>query len=49
MKKENTIVNVGRLVEQKNQEMLINIFSKIANQYTNYTLKIFGAGRLQEK
>ena len=47
MQKENTIISVGRLVEQKNQKMLIEAFSKIAKEYPNYTLKIFGAGPLE--
>lgn len=48
-KKENNIINVGRLVEQKNQEMLINVFSKISDKYKEYSLKIFGDGPLKER
>lgn len=47
MIKENTIISVGRLVEQKNQKMLIEAFSKIANEYPDYKLKIFGEGPLE--
>ena len=47
--KEDTIISVGRLAEQKNQKMLIEAFSKIANEYPSYKLKIFGAGPLEEK
>lgn len=45
--KEDVIINVGRLVEQKNQEMLINVFSKISNKYKEYNLRIFGDGPLK--
>lgn len=45
--KEDTIISVGRLVEQKNQKMLIEAFSKIAKEYSNYKLKIFGTGPLE--
>ena len=47
--KEDTIINVGRLVEQKNQKMLINAFLKISNKYKNYKLKIFGTGPLEKQ
>lgn len=38
------IVNVGRLNKQKNQEMLIRAFSKIADKYSEYKLVIYGEG-----
>lgn len=38
------IVNVGRLNKQKNQEMLIRAFSKIADKYPKYKLVIYGEG-----
>ena len=47
--RENVIVSVGRLVEQKNQKLLINAFSKIAKKYPEYKLKIFGEGNLREE
>lgn len=47
IKKDKTIITVGRLVEQKNQKMLINAFSKIVDQYSDYNLKIFGDGPLK--
>lgn len=47
--RENVIVSVGRLVEQKNQKVLINAFSKIAKKYPEYKLKIFGEGNLREE
>ena len=49
IQKENTIISVGRLVEQKNQKMLIEAFAKIAKEYPNYKLKIFGTGPLELK
>ena len=48
IKKENTIINVGRLAEQKNQKMLINAFKKLDEKYKDYRLKIFGEGNLRE-
>jgi glycosyltransferase involved in cell wall biosynthesis len=38
------VVNVGRLNKQKNQEMLIRAFSKIADKYHEYQLIIYGEG-----
>lgn len=46
-KRENVIINVGRLVEQKNQRMLIKVFSEIVENHKEYTLKIFGEGPLK--
>lgn len=46
---ENTIINVGRLVEQKNQKMLINAFSKVSKKHKKYNLKIYGEGPLKEE
>lgn len=47
--RENNIINVGRLVPQKNQKMIINAFSKVSKKYPNYKLKIFGDGLLREE
>lgn len=47
-KLENTIITVGRLVEQKNQKMLIDAFSKVVSKHEGYILKIFGDGPLKE-
>ena len=47
--RENIIVNVGRLVPQKNQKMLINAFSKVSLKHPQYKLKIFGDGLLKEE
>ena len=38
------IVTLGRLSEQKNQEMLISAFAKIANSHPDINLKIYGKG-----
>ena len=46
--RENTIINIGRLVPQKNQKTLINAFANISKKYPNYKLKIFGEGPLRE-
>lgn len=46
--KRREIVTVGRLHPQKNQALLITAFSEIANQYPDYTLKIYGVGPLEE-
>ena len=49
IKKENTIISVGRLVEQKNHKLLIEAFSDICKKYTEYKLKIYGEGPLREE
>ncbi len=41
------IVNVGRLVPQKNQEMLIKAFANVAKQLEQYRLEIYGEGALR--
>ena len=43
----NDIVTLGRLVEQKNQKLLIDAFASIADQYPNTNLKIYGEGPLR--
>ena len=47
--KEKTIINVGRLVKQKNQKLLIEAFSKISSKFPDYKLKIFGDGPLKDE
>lgn len=44
-----TIVNVGRLSNQKNQTLLINAFAKFNKEYSDYVLKIYGEGPLENK
>ncbi|MBO4339102.1 MAG: glycosyltransferase [Clostridia bacterium] len=46
---KNTIANVGRLIPQKNQKMLIEAFSLFLKEYPDYTLEIFGSGSLLDE
>ena len=43
------IITVGRLIPQKNQKLLIDAFSNVAQDYTDYILKIYGKGYLKEE
>ncbi len=43
------IVTVGRLSAQKNQRVLIESFSKIASQFDEYNLDIYGDGELKDE
>lgn len=43
------IVTAGRLENQKNQAMLIDAFAAVAGQHPEYTLDIYGEGRLAEQ
>lgn len=45
--RDKTIVSVGRLDKQKNHILLIKAFSKIAKQYHEYKLIIYGEGKLR--
>lgn len=45
--REKTIVTVGRLVEQKNQKLLINAFYAFHRIHKDYRLKIYGEGPLR--
>ena len=49
LKEQKTIVNVGRLVTQKNQQLLIRAFKQINLQYPEYVLHIYGDGPLKDK
>ena len=42
-----TILNVGRLDPQKDQETLIRAFAKLAAKYQGWLLKIYGEGKLR--
>ena len=46
--RDNRIVSVGRLHPQKNQMLLIDSFSKIADKYPNLNLEIYGDGELKK-
>lgn len=48
-KREKTIVNVGRLVKQKNQKMLIDAFNEVHKKHNEYILKIYGDGELYDE
>lgn len=45
--KSKNIIAVGSLTKRKNHELLINAFSKISNEFSNWTLTIFGEGNLK--
>ena len=47
-KRRATIVGVGRLMAQKNFALLINSFARIAKEYPDYTLEIYGNGVQEE-
>ena len=44
----NRIISVGRLYPQKNQAMMIRAFAKVADQFPDWQLVIFGEGPLRE-
>ncbi len=44
----NKIVAVGRLVHVKGFDLLINAFSKLPNNFKDYTLEIYGEGVLKD-
>lgn len=46
-KKERTLLNVGRLDEQKDQATLIMAFAGIADKYPDWNLRIIGNGALR--
>jgi glycosyltransferase involved in cell wall biosynthesis len=47
--RQDVIVTVGRLDENKNQAMLIHAFSHIASEFPNMNLVIYGDGECKEK
>ncbi len=47
--RRHTVVGVGRLSGQKNFEMLIRAFSRLPEEFSDYTLEIYGGGPLEEK
>lgn len=49
VERENIIVTAGRLDENKNHAMLINAFAKIADEYPEMRLVIYGEGELRTK
>ena len=47
-RKQNRIISVGRLYPQKNQEMMIRAFAKVADKFPGWQLVIYGEGPLRE-
>lgn len=47
--REKTILTAGRLTEQKNHKMLLEVFTEFNKQFPEYQLNIFGRGELEEK
>lgn len=47
--REKRIVSVGRLHPQKNQKLLIDAFAKIATDFPEYTVDIYGDGQLHDE
>lgn len=47
-KKEKTIVSVGRLIPQKNRELLMKAFALFYKDHPDYKLIIYGDGNLKE-
>ena len=48
-KKEKMFVSAGRLMPQKNQEMMIKAFKEVVKRYPEYCLTIYGDGPSKEK
>ena len=44
----NRIISVGRLYPQKNQKMMIRAFAKVADEFPDWQLVIYGEGPLRE-
>lgn len=49
VEKKNSIISVGRLYKQKNQQMLIHAFKEVADAYPDYKLVIYGEGPLRKE
>ncbi|MBE5935393.1 MAG: glycosyltransferase family 4 protein [Lachnospiraceae bacterium] len=47
--RKKNIVSMGRLVEQKNHKLLLNAFSIIVKEHSEYKLLIYGDGELREE
>lgn len=47
--REKRIINVGRLHPQKNQKLLIDAFAKIAPDFPEYNVDIYGDGQLRDE
>ena len=49
VKKHDILISVGRLVPQKNQQLLIDSFAAIADRHPSYKLVIYGEGPLRDR
>ncbi len=49
IKRENTVLSVGRLEKQKDFKTLINAFKKTAAKFPDWQLKIFGQGCMKKE
>lgn len=49
LKRDRKIVHVGRLDSQKNQKMLLHACKEIFEKYSEYTLEMYGEGRLRDE
>ncbi len=49
VERKKNIITVGRMIPQKNQAMLIRAFSKLPEEYSDYTLTIYGEGPLRNE
>lgn len=47
--RDKRIVNVGRLVPQKNQKMFIDAFALFSREYPNYIAEIYGDGPMEQE
>ena len=47
--REKTVITAGRLTEQKNHKLLIDAFCKFHQKHSDYQLKIYGKGELEEE
>lgn len=48
MNREKTVITAGRLTEQKNHKLLIDAFCKFHKRHSEYRLKIYGKGELED-
>ena len=47
-RKQNRIISIGKLYPQKNQKMMIRAFAKIADNFPDWQLVIYGEGPLRD-
>lgn len=47
--RKKSVVTAGRLEPQKNQKLLMDAFEIFSKEYPDYTLEIYGKGRLEEE